>query len=365
MKQFEMLWAIRSLARAELSSRRPTTVDTTQDGNPVVSDSKKPKPPAYGDQPAPPMQQRPPPRQQQGPPSDQQQSAPRYQRQPEQSQRQSGYGLQPGHGRPIQPPPRYGQPGPPQLGHGQSHGQLGSAGPAWGSPSPHVGPPEGNGKGLKVLLLAVGGFVLLAVVGLGVNLFVASLDSESAAKPDTAEPQSRSGKEQLSESTDEPADQPREVDKGIDVGNGVFVQPAPGYTPEHESEAKGEVILYTEDEAGWLYLKVQSYKGGLTGMTALREATSVENQDYMSGFKTGEPVTTQTNNPDIAFMASMPWSATINSDKRGRVKVTGRTTVIQRKDGIESWVRFMTPADRASQELPKREQMLDSILASQ
>ena len=215
---------------------------------------------------------------------------------------------------------------------------------------------------MRILLLAVGGLVLLGIVGLGLLLFIGSQGGLPTAGPGSTDPQSQPETQQPSEPGGEPADQPEGggADGAIDAGNGVSVQPAPGYLPE-QSEA---VLLLTEDRACYLNLIVQK-DADFKGTATLRNEANRENEQLKSkDFTTGEPEVKQPSNSTITFMGSMSWSATINA-ANGPVKVAGYTTLIQRKDGLVSVVRFMTPADRASQEQPKRDQMLDSIAASQ
>jgi flagellar basal body-associated protein FliL len=243
-------------------------------------------------------------------------------------------------------------------------GQPGFGGPPWHGTGPqNTPPPNGNARGPKILLLAVAGLVLVAVVAVGATLFFGSQNGDSTALPEETQQDSQPGNEEPDQPDDGPADPPSgEVDKGIEAGYDIFVLPAIGYAPDSE-KAENEVLLYTSDKAGWLYLTVLK-DSSFDGTERLRDLVRDENKDYMSGFRAGEPETQQPSNPTITYMASIPWSATINGT-RGPTKVSGSTTLIHRKDNTVSWVRFMIPADRAAQEEPNRDQMLASIVASQ
>ena len=223
-------------------------------------------------------------------------------------------------------------------------------------------PPEEKGKGRKILLLTAGGFVLVAIIGIGLALLLGNQGGEPTAQPHPTQRQLQPGTEQPTKRAETPAAQPLAggVDKGISAGNGIFVQPAPGYSPQ----VSKAVLLLTQDRACFLNLiviKDAKFKGTAT----LRDVVDDERKTLHIGhFTTGAPETKRPDNPDIEFMASMAWSGTINAAK-GPMKVAGYTTLIHRKDDIVSWVRFMTPAGRASQERQNRDQMLDSIAASQ
>ena len=287
---------------------------------------------------------------------------PPYTQQPRYGQ-QPAYG-QPGYGQPGYGQPGYGQPGYGQPGYGQPHGQPGLGPAASGGVGSYGGPPGDKKKGLKILLLAVGGIVLVAI-GLGLAQLFDNQPGESTAQPES-DPQSQPGSEQPSEPATESEGQPAEgeVDKGIDAGNGVFVQPAPGYARvEH---APGGISLAPADRNSFLDLTVKKAPAGVAGPDLLQTELKDDEKGYgLSGLQIEKPEIKQPSNPNVTFMGSIPWSGTVTRPGNS-YQVSGSTTVIQRKDGIVSVVSFATtPVDFASQQEPNRDQMIESIVASQ
>jgi hypothetical protein len=304
-----------------------------------MSDPQHPHRPVHGRRPAQPMPREPDSQEQHG-------------------QRQPPYTQQPGYGQPS-----YGQPQAQPGWQPQAQPGFGPPPPGGGS---YGGPPgdRDNRKGMKILLLVVGGVALVAV-GLGLAQLFDNQAGESTAQPGS-DSRRQPATEQPSEPDKESGGQPAEgeADQGIDAGNGVFVQPAPGYSRvEHVA---GAISLAPADRNSFLDLTVKKAPAGSAGPNLLQtEVNAVEQAYGLSGLQIERPEIEQPNNPNVTFMGSIPWSGTV-SRPGNSYQVSGSTTVIQRKDGIVSVVSFATtPVDLAAQQKPNRDQMIDSIVASQ
>ncbi|WP_185975772.1 hypothetical protein [Tessaracoccus rhinocerotis] len=204
-----------------------------------------------------------------------QQPQPGYGQQP-----QPGYGQQPQPGY-QQPPSGYGQ--QPQSGYGQQQPGYGQQG--YGQPGPYQNyqgaqqPPQKNSSG-KIIGIVVGAVGVLAIAGLAFALLgggddgpdvpppppvsqtPADPETTEPAEPETTEPADPETTEPAEPETTEPADpettEPTEPETedpqppagAIDVGNGMSVVPAAGWSVADQSD---NGVLLT-DAAGRVFL---------------------------------------------------------------------------------------------------------------
>ncbi|GAA0616887.1 hypothetical protein [Kribbella sandramycini] len=350
-----------------MSNQQPPYGQQPPHGQPPQGRPPQAPPPGYGPPPGPPPGYGPPPGQspygqpQQPPQAPPPQGPPPGYGQPPHGQPPHG---QPPQGRPPQgPPPGYGQqPGqspygqqPPQ-GQPQYPGQQGFPqqqgfpGQQYPQPYGQGRPPQGKGMN-KILFIAGGAIVVVAVIGIVLALIFGGDDK-------VAEPTPTGG------GGGGDTSQPTNVDEGIEVGEGVFVKPAPGYLRKEIKDFDGVYLL----KKGEAYFMVQSFKAksGDTAENVLPKVFAAETKG-LTGIKPAA-VKKFTKGPDektaveIAF--SQYYTATSTSQS-GSFEAIGSVGTMQRADGVITVMRIFGRKDKSSVIGPDTNAMIQSVLKSQ
>ncbi len=309
-----------------------------------------------------------------------------------QPQGQPGYGqqpgqAQPGYGRPQQAPPGYGQPGQPpyqgqqpgqqpypgqQPGQQQYPGQQQQPGPQ-GYPQQQGYPgqqqqygggqqqwgqyggqsPRGKG-GNKILFLAGGGLIVVAVIGVVLALIFGGGDDKEAGPNPQPSPTN----------TENPSPEPTgNVDEGIAVAEGVYVKPQPGYVRKSLDNFSGVYLL----KQGEAYFMVNAFKGdGETTSTVLPKLLKIETKG-LSQVKTGQPRETKPGENDkteVKVVTTQSFQA-VSTTQNGSLPVVGFVGVIERNDGVITIIRVYARKDKISTAEPDTTAMLKSVVKSQ
>lgn len=335
---------------------------------------------------------------------------PPHQGQPGQPPQQGQPG-QPGYGQaPQGPPPGYGQPGQPgqppyqgappqgqppqgvppqgppqqypgqqapypgqQPGYPQQQGYPGQQYPGqqqWGQPASQYG-GGARGKGTnKIVFLAGGGLVAVAIIGVVLALVFGGGDDKQV-QPSPVEPTTQPTGEPTSQPTGEPTSPPTSqptnepsgpADEGIEVADGVFVKPQPGYLRKTLQKFNGVYLL----KAGEAYFMVETFKStnNDTAASVLQQLGKVETKT-LSQVKQNKPVeVTPTAQGNIKFMTSQSYSGTATT-QNGTLPVIGLVAVIERKDGVMSLVRVYGRKDKGETIQKDVSAMLNSVIKSQ
>ncbi len=295
-------------------------------------------PPGYGQQPGQPVQGQPGQSPYQGQPGQ-----PPYQGQPGQPPYQGQPGQQtfPGQQAPYQGQQQYpGQQYPPQQGYPgqQQWSQYGGKGPR-------------DKGGNKILFIAGGAFAVVAVIGVLLAVVFNGGDDQKA-DPDPQPTTSQSN---------EPAGN---VDEGIEVAEGVFVKPQPGYLRKSLDKFTGVYLL----KQGEAYFMVNAWKAedGENTTTVLPQLMSAETKD-LSSVKKGEPKESKPgegDKTDVKVVTTQSFDA-ISSTQNGSLPVVGFVGVIERNDGVITIIRVYGRKDKMSTIQPDSAAMLQSVVKSQ
>lgn len=335
----------------------------------------QPGQPPYGGQPGygqPGQQPQPGYGQPQGPPPGYgQPGQPPYQGQPPQGQPPHG---QPPQGQPPQgpppgqppyqgPPPGYGQPGQPQYqgqpqqGYPQQQGFPGQQYPGqqqWGQPGPQYG--GGNrGKGdNKILLLAGGGLAAVALIGVVLALVFGGGDDKNVQPPPPNPP--------TTQPTNQPTGEPTTpADEGIEVAEGVYVKPQPGYLRKPLDKYTGVYLL----KSGEAYFMVNAFKAKPDETTAvvLPLLLNAETKK-LTQVKTKEPVQEKPSGGNIKLMTTQSYSA-VATTQNGTLNVVGLVGVIERNDGVMTLIQVYGRKDKVQTIQKDVDKMLESVIKSQ
>lgn len=285
-------------------------------------------------------------------------------------QGQPPYGGQPGYppppqGQPGYPPPQQGQQpyppqGYPQQGQFQPSGQPGgqwSPNPGLGGSQqqwPQVSPPSGRRSrkgGNHIIWLAGCGIALVALIGAVLAVLLGGGDDKNAGPGPLP--------------TNKRATPAKDVDRGIDAGHGVFVNPATGFirkTDSHEG-----VYLVKQGEATF-WLQVVQGKPGESGAAELpRLIESQKKTMTASMFKAGE---VKTQKPPagqaskVTTVTSQSWSGSVTSQS-GTTELSGYIAIVDTKDGRISAAQVVVRKDLESKLVPDIEAMMQSVVKSQ
>jgi hypothetical protein len=321
---------------------------------------------------------------------------PPYQGQP--GQPQQG---QPGYGRPQQPPPGYGQPGQPpyqgqppqgqppqqppyqgqppqqppyqqgqppqqypgqqpqyqgqQPGYPQQQGFPGQQ--QWGQPGQQYGGggSRGGKGGKKILLLAGGGLAAVAVIGVVLALVFGGGDDKKV------DPQPQPTNNPTTQPTNEPT---TGADEGIEVAEGVYVKPQPGYLRKTLDKFTGVYLL----KQGEAYFMVNAFKADSdeTTATVLPELLGIEKKS-LSQFKANEPKESKPgegDKTDIKVVTTQSFEA-VSTGQSGSLPVIGFVGVIERNDGVMTIIRVYGRKDKADSIQKDSTAMLQSVIKSQ
>ncbi|GAB2640452.1 hypothetical protein [Kribbella swartbergensis] len=344
--------------------------------------------PGYGPQPGQQPGPQQPGQQQPGP------QQPGYGQQPGQQQPgygQPGYGqqpppAQPGYGTPQQAPPGYGQPGQPpyqgqqpgqqaypgqqqypgqpqypgqqqypsQQGYpGQQQQPYGGGQQQWGQYGGQ--PPRGKG-GNKILFLAGGALAVVAVIGVVLALIFGGGDDKQADPSPTPEP--------TTTSTESPSPEPTgNVDEGIEVAEGVYVKPRPGYIRKSVDNFTGVYLL----KQGEAYFMVNAFKAqGESTSTVLPQLLKIETKG-LSQVKTNAPKELkpgENDKSDVKLVTTQSFQA-VSTTQNGSLPVVGFVGVIERNDGVITIIRVYGRKDKLATIDPDSTAMLQSVIKSQ
>jgi len=286
------------------------------------------------------------------------------QQQPGYGQQQPGYGQQqPGYGRPQQAPPGYGQPGQapyqgqqqypgqqqhPQQGYPGQQQQYGGGQQQWGQYGGRT--PRGKG-GNKTLLIAGGAFAAVAIIGVVLAVVFSSGDDKKAEP--TPEP-----------TTTQSTEPTGNVDEGIEVAEGVYVKPQPGYVRKSLDKFTGVYLL----KQGEAYFMVNAWKAedGENTDTVLPQLMNAETKD-LSSVKKGDPKVSKPGPDDkttVKVVTTQSFDA-VSSTQNGSMPVVGFVGVIERNDGVITIIRVYGRKDKASTIQPDSTAMLKSVIKSQ
>jgi len=300
---------------------------------------------------------------------------PGQQTQPGYGQPQPGYGApqgQPGYGQPQGQPGfgQHGQPGIPQAQPGFPQGQPGFPQPqgGWGSPQQSFGAPPRKSS-TALIMAAVGGFVVVAILGVVLFLVVRGGDDQNVGpSPDDSPATAQPGDGPTTEANGEPR-AAKGKKAGIEIANGIYVTPAANFGRETGKDvpAKG-VLLIRKGGGGVFEGRVLLEAPGTSQADLINDVVKGEKSDSsLSNFKTGE---LRTNKPDagadtgVVAVYSQTWSGDL-ATQNGSVKLVGFDAVIEHKEGITTVVRFYGDAKKIDALKPELKSMFNSVLDSQ
>jgi hypothetical protein len=270
---------------------------------------------------------------------------------------------------PQGPPQQYpGQQAPfpgQQPGYPQQQGYPGQqyAGQQqWGQPASQYG-GGGRGKGTnKIVFLAGGGLVAVAIIGVILALVFGGGDDDKQVQPPPVEPTSQPTNEPTNPPTSQPTNEPSgPADEGIEVSDGVYVKPQPGYLRKTLQKFNGVYLL----KAGEAYFMVETFKSSNndTAASVLQQLGKVETKT-LSQVKQNKPVEVTPTDGNIKFMTSQSYSGTATT-QNGTLPVIGLVAVIERKDGVMSLVRVYGRKDKGESIQKDVSAMLNSVIKSQ
>jgi hypothetical protein len=228
------------------------------------------------------------------------------------------------------------------------------------------------------VFLAGGGLVAVAIIGVVLALVFGGGDDKQVqpppVEPTTSEPTSQPTGEPTGEPTSQPTGEPTSpptsqptnepsgpADEGIEVSDGVFVKPQPGYLRKTLQKFNGVYLL----KAGEAYFMVETYKStnNDTAASVLQQLGKVETKT-LSQVKQNKPVEVTPTQGNIKFMTSQSYSGTATT-QNGTLPVIGLVAVIERKDGVMSLVRVYGRRDKGETIQKDVSAMLNSVIKSQ
>ena len=154
------------------------------------------------------------------------------------------------------------------------------------------------------------------------------------------------------------------VDEGIEVAEGVFVKPQPGYIRKSLDKFTGVYLL----KQGEAYFMVNAWKAdeGENTATVLPQLMSAETKD-LSSVKKGEPKETKPgegDKTDVKVVTTQSFDA-VSTTQNGSLPVVGFVGVIERNDGVITIIRVYGRKDKVSTIQPDSTAMLRSVVKSQ
>jgi len=202
--------------------------------------------------------------------------------------------------------------------------------------------------------MAGGALIVVAVIGVVLALiFGRGDDNEATPNP-----------EPTNTSTESPSPEPTgNVDEGIEVGEGVYVKPQPGYIRKSLNNFTGVYLL----KQGEAYFMVQVVKGdGQTTSTVLPEVLKSETKG-LTQVKSNAPKELKPGENDkteVKVVTTQSYSA-VSTNQNGSMQVVGFVGVIERNDGVITIVRVYGRKDKLAKVDPDSSAMLKSVLKSQ
>jgi hypothetical protein len=278
-----------------------------------------------------------------------------------------GYQQQPGYGPPPGPPPGYQQQGP---------GWGGPGGPGFGGPPGYARPQRKSNN--QLILFAVGGFALVAIIGVVLAVVLGGGDDDRSIEPSGSGSTTQPSDDPTGEPTADPSPPPSNDQdgptatkgdkKGIEAGHGVYVAPAPGYIRQTGGNAPAKGVFLVKQGEGIFWVQVatvQPYRSQADLLPQLmdseKNATGITN--FRSGqVKTGTPPAGR--DTDIEKVTSQTYTADLNG-QNGTTKVVGYVAVVDNKVGLTTVIKFFGRRDRADTEKVDLQNMLASVTGSQ
>jgi hypothetical protein len=202
--------------------------------------------------------------------------------------------------------------------------------------------------------MAGGALIVVAVIGVVLALIFGRGDDKEA----TPNPQP------TNTSTESPSPEPTgNADEGIEVGEGVYVKPQPGYIRKSLDNFTGVYLL----KAGEAYFMVSVAKGnGETASTVLPQVLKGETKG-LSQVKANQPKEIKPGENDkteVKVVTTQTYSA-VSTTQNGSLQVVGFVGVIERNDGVVTVIRVYGRKDKLASVDRDSTAMLKSVLNSQ
>lgn len=195
----------------------------------------------------------------------------------------------------------------------------------------------------------------MAVIGVVLALIFGRGDSKEA----TPNP------EPTTTSTENPSPEPSptNADEGIEVGEGIYVKPQPGYVRKSVDNFTGVYLL----KQGEAYFMVSAFKAdGETTATVLPALLKGETKG-LSQVKANTPRETKPGENDktpVKVVTTQSYSA-VATTQNGSLQVVGFVGVVEREDGVITVIRVYARKDKISTAEPDTTKMLQSVVKSQ
>jgi hypothetical protein len=160
-----------------------------------------------------------------------------------------------------------------------------------------------------------------------------------------------------------PSPEPTNVDEGIEVGEGVYVKPQPGYVRKTVDKFTGVYLL----KQGEAYFMVSVHKDtGENTATVLPQVFKGETKG-LSQVKANPPRETKPGENDktpVKVVTTQSYSA-VATTQNGSLQVVGFVGVVEREDGLITVIRVYARKDKVSTAEPDTTKMLQSVVKSQ
>jgi hypothetical protein len=204
--------------------------------------------------------------------------------------------------------------------------------------------------------MAGGALIVVAVIGVVLALIFGRGDDKQANPNPNPEP--------TTTSTESPSPEPTgNADEGIEVGEGIYVKPQPGYIRKSLDNFKGVYLL----KAGEAYFMVQVSKGGGETSSTILPAVLKAETKGLSQVKANAPKETKPGENDkteVKVVTTQTYSA-VSTTQNGTLQVVGFVGVIERNDGVVTVVRVYGRKDKVASVDTDSTAMLRSVLKSQ
>jgi hypothetical protein len=163
--------------------------------------------------------------------------------------------------------------------------------------------------------------------------------------------------------SNEPSNEPTtNVDEGVEVAEGVYVKPQPGYLRKSLSGFTGVYLL----KQGEAYFMVQTAKSSQTTSTLLPALLKAETKG-LTQVKTNTPKELkpgENDKTDVKVVTTQSYQATSTSQNKS-LPIVGFVGVIERNDGVVTTIRVYGRQDKSSTIQTDSNAMLQSVIKSQ
>jgi len=164
------------------------------------------------------------------------------------------------------------------------------------------------------------------------------------------------------EPTTQPTGEPTtSADEGIEVAEGVYVKPQPGYLRKPLNKYTGVYLL----KSGEAYFMVNAFKPKAeeTTTVVLPLLLKAETKS-LTQVKTKEPVQNKPTSGNIKLITTQSYSATATT-QNGTLSIVGMVGVIERNDGVLTLIQVYGRKDRVETIQKDVDAMLNSVIKSQ